>query len=99
VAAKALGLSNKSDSGGVALDLNSADSLRAEVQSMQQRLGAEGFSIEQMVTAPDSLELIVGGVRDPRFGPLVMVGIGGVLRRSSTIGRLVIAPMNAEIAQ
>jgi acyl-CoA synthetase (NDP forming) len=37
----------------------------------------DGFLLEEM--APAGLEVVVGGLRDPQFGPLVMVGLGGVL--------------------
>jgi acyl-CoA synthetase (NDP forming) len=36
----------------------------------------DGFLLEEM--APAGVELVVGGIRDPQFGPLVMVGLGGV---------------------
>ena len=36
----------------------------------------DGFLVEEM--APPGQEIVVGGVRDPQFGPLVMVGLGGV---------------------
>ncbi len=38
----------------------------------------EGYAVERMVPAADAVELIVGCRRDPRFGPLVLVGLGGV---------------------
>jgi acyl-CoA synthetase (NDP forming) len=36
----------------------------------------EGWLIEEM--APSGQEMVVGGLRDPDFGPLVMVGLGGI---------------------
>jgi acyl-CoA synthetase (NDP forming) len=36
----------------------------------------EGYLIEEM--APPGQEMVVGGVRDSQFGPLVMVGLGGI---------------------
>ena len=36
----------------------------------------DGYLIEEM--APAGQEIVVGGVRDPHFGPMVMVGLGGI---------------------
>ena len=38
--------------------------------------GAEGWLIEEM--APWGQEVVIGGYRDPQFGPMVMVGLGGI---------------------
>lgn len=72
---------HKSDVGGVKLHLHSAVEVASAIQGMldDPRIeGAriEGFLIEEM--APAGHELVVGGLRDPQFGPLVMVGLGGI---------------------
>ena len=36
----------------------------------------DGFLIEEM--APRGQEMVIGGLRDPHFGPLVMAGLGGI---------------------
>ncbi len=36
----------------------------------------DSFLIEEM--APPGQEIVIGGLRDPQFGPLVMVGLGGI---------------------
>jgi succinyl-CoA synthetase beta subunit len=72
---------HKSDIGGVAVGLRDV----AEVAAARARMLAgdalravriDGFLIEEM--APAGLELVVGGLRDPWFGPMLMVGLGGV---------------------
>jgi acetate---CoA ligase (ADP-forming) len=78
VVLKALGLLHKSDAGGVALGLRDADDLRAAFTRMAASLGASGYVVEKMVSAPVSAEVLVGCRRDARFGPLVVVGLGGV---------------------
>jgi acyl-CoA synthetase (NDP forming) len=78
VVLKALGLLHKSDAGGVALGLTDATALRTAFSQMSGTLAAEGYVVESMVSAPGAVELIVGCRRDPRFGPLVLVGLGGV---------------------
>ncbi|MFE7119770.1 acetate--CoA ligase family protein [Streptomyces sp. NPDC057654] len=78
VVLKALGLLHKSDSGGVALGLRDEESVRAAHADMARRLDPPGFCVEAMADLGDGVELIVGVQRDPRFGPVAMVGLGGV---------------------
>lgn len=70
------GILHKSDVGGVAVDLRDRASLRAAYDDMAARLGKEAVLVEM---APKGVELIVGGLVDPQFGPIVMIGAGGVL--------------------
>lgn len=79
VVLKAMGLLHKSDLGGVRLGIVDAEQLRAEYASMVQRLQPPAVTIEQMVDTSGGVELIVGVRHDPRFGPVAMVGVGGVL--------------------
>lgn len=68
---------HKSDVGGVRLDLASADEVLTAAQEMAARIpGVEGFLVQAM--APQGIELIVGGKRDPVFGAAIVVGFGGV---------------------
>ena len=78
VVLKALGLVHKSDAGGVALALAGDWELRAAFVRMETALSAGAYVVEQMVSAPTAAEVIVGCRRDPRFGPLVLVGLGGL---------------------
>ncbi len=73
---------HKSDIGGVMLDIKGPDDLRAAFETLMQRArkavaGATiaGVFVQRMI--PPGLDLIAGTVRDPQFGPLVMVGSGG----------------------
>jgi acyl-CoA synthetase (NDP forming) len=72
---------HKSDVGGVRVGLTSSEAIveaMAEMMAVPQIAGArvEGFLVEEM--APAGQEIVVGGVRDPQFGPLIMAGLGGV---------------------
>ncbi len=72
---------HKSDVGGVKVGLKSAAEVESAIQTMMQQPAiasarVDGFLIEEM--APPGQEIVVGGLRDPQFGPLVMVGLGGI---------------------
>ncbi|MFC5821720.1 bifunctional acetate--CoA ligase family protein/GNAT family N-acetyltransferase [Nonomuraea harbinensis] len=77
VALKAVGPVHKSDVGGVRLDLRTEDEVRRAYREMAARLGAEmtGAIVQPMLAG--GVEMIVGGVNYPAFGPLVMAGMGG----------------------
>lgn len=75
------GVVHKSDLGLVRVGLRDEDELAAALEDFagivsRQRLEPEGVILAEL---RHGAEVIVGGVRDPRFGPLVMVGAGGVL--------------------
>ncbi|MEU8589229.1 acetate--CoA ligase family protein [Streptomyces sp. NPDC048664] len=95
---KALHLLHKSDAGGVALGLSGRDELLAAFRDMHGRLGAPSYSLEAMADLADGVELIVGVQRDPRFGPIAMVGLGGVLAESLKDVAFGLAPLSADHA-
>jgi acyl-CoA synthetase (NDP forming) len=69
---------HKTEVGGVHLDLRTADAVRHAFTDMHDRLGDEmgGAVVQQMI--PPGVETIVGVTRDPSFGSLVLLGMGGV---------------------
>jgi acetate---CoA ligase (ADP-forming) len=95
---KALGLAHKSDAGGVVLGLETPDALANACDDMVARLDPPGFSVEEMVPARDGIEMIVGARRDPRFGPVVLVGFGGVLTEALDDSAVDLAPVSRERA-
>ncbi len=76
VVVKALGLTHKTEVGGVRLGLSSTDEVTAVVMEMSEL--SESFLVEKMVEGVVA-ELIVGIARDDQFGPYLLVGAGGVL--------------------
>ena len=95
VVLKALGLLHKSDAGGVALGLADDAAVAAAAADMHDRLAPDGYSVETMVPTEGGVELIVGCRRDPRFGPLVLVGLGGIYAELLHDVRLALAPADA----
>ncbi len=69
------GILHKSDVGGVKLNLNS-ETVAAAYADLKQRLGPR---VIVMPMAGKGVELSFGMTSDPQFGPIVMVGAGGVL--------------------
>ena len=74
---KALGLLHKSDAGGVAVGLASRETLVDAHARLVAKLDPPSFSVEEMADLKGGVELIVGARWDRRFGPTVLVGMGG----------------------
>ena len=78
VALKAVraGLEHKTDGGGLALDRVGAAAAREAFAALVDRLGPGPVVVQRQV--PAGLELMLGAVRDPQFGPVIGVGLGGI---------------------
>ena len=70
------GVAHKTDVGGVSTGLATTEAVRSAYRNCRARLGARCV-VESM--APPGVEMMFGLTRDPHFGPLVVVGAGGVL--------------------
>ena len=74
---------HKSDAGGVLVNLEDAAAVRAGFRRIQENIkaydpAAELSGVLVCRQAPSGVEVIIGGLRDPVFGPTVMAGLGGV---------------------
>lgn len=74
---------HKSDVGGVVVGLKNEKEIEQALNGIKMSISnkaphakIEGFLLEEM--APNGVEVIIGGINDPQFGPAVMFGIGGV---------------------
>ena len=85
------GIQHKSDVGGVALGLADADALRAAYEDIAARLGPH---VVVSPMAPPGVEMAIGIIRDPQFGPLVLVAAGGVLVEVLHDRRLALPPLD-----
>jgi acetyltransferase len=78
-------ITHKTDVGGVALNLLDDAQVRAaydrmisEVIRKSPEAVVESISVQPMLVRPSGIELIVGINKDPVFGPVIMVGLGGI---------------------
>jgi len=69
---------HKTDVGGVALDLSNAEEVGSAARVMADRLNIDRFLIEPMAPKPVA-ELIIGVTRSDVFGPVLVIGAGGIL--------------------
>lgn len=79
--AVAPGLVHKTEAGAVRLRLHDPETVHTAAQEMNERLSAQGHSPSGFVVqkmAKRGVEMLVGVVHDPQFGPVVACGAGGV---------------------
>ena len=70
------GIAHKTDVGGVRLNLKTPEDVAAAWDDLAARLGPRVLVVAM---APEGAELVAGIVADPQFGPMVVVGAGGIL--------------------
>jgi len=92
---------HKREFGGVITGINDSEEASIAVKEMKRTLVEKapkariaGFLLEE--TAPTGIELIIGGLRDPQFGPAVMFGTGGFAVELLKDVSFRIAPLNRE---
>jgi len=98
-------ITHKTDVGGVALNLVDEAAVRRafnEMTASARRLRPDaqilGVTVQRMVTAVHGVELILGVKRDPVFGPVMMVGFGGVAAEVFQDVALELPPLNERLA-
>jgi acetate---CoA ligase (ADP-forming) len=88
---------HRTEAGGVVLGVADDVALSRAVGAIEARVGPGPLLVQEEV--PRGLELLVGGRRDPSFGPTVLVGLGGVLAellRDASVG---LAPLARDAAR
>lgn len=75
VVAKVVGPVHKSDVGGVALNVRSAEHLAMEFDRMMKIEGAKAIMVQKRIKGK---ELFIGAKYEPRFGHIVLCGLGGI---------------------
>jgi len=95
VVLKALGSLHKSEAGGVRLAIAGADQLIEAFREMHARLHAAAFSVEKEAPLALGVELLMGVKRDRHFGPIALVGLGGIHAELFSDLAVAFAPVSA----
>ena len=100
--AQAAALSHKTEAGGVMLNLADEAALRAAWATMQQNVKAaapgvtlDGCLVEKM--SAKGLELMIGAKRDPAWGTVLLLGLGGIWVEA--LGDVRLLPVDADETQ
>ncbi len=83
---------HKTDAGALSLDLRSAEQVEKEFARLM-KIDASGSVLVQAFR-PGRAELIIGGRLDPQFGPVVLLGLGGVYTEVLRDASLRICPVS-----
>src|SRR6478735_7347893 len=99
-------ITHKTDVGGVALELGTEQAVRDAVDLMRDKIctaapGAriDGLAVQPMIKRPHAVELIMGAAEDPVFGPILMVGHGGVAAEVIDDKALALPPLDPVLAE
>ena len=97
---------HKVDIGGVALDLPDAKAVEAAFDRLSgsregkgRNPNIQGVLVQKMITTRDGVELILGAKKDPTFGPVIMVGSGGVATGVTRDRALGLPPINERLTK
>ncbi len=74
-------LAHKTEVGGVVVDIRNDDEAVRQFEALQAKTRQHGLKDAHIVLQPmvkGGVEMALGMVRDPKFGPMVMCGLGGV---------------------
>ncbi|MDA4119025.1 MAG: acetate--CoA ligase family protein [Thaumarchaeota archaeon] len=92
-------LVHKTDVGGVVLDVKNADGVESALTRLKKlagtrKLAFDGILVQEIVK--DGIEVILGGNRDPTFGPVLVFGLGGTYTELLRDYSLVITPVTPD---
>lgn len=99
-------ITHKNEVGGVALNIMNDGEIRAAFQWIVNSVAEhrpdahlEGVTVQPMISAADSFELILGSRKDPVFGPVIILGSGGVAAELLEDFSLGLPPLNERLAR
>lgn len=92
----AVGIAHKTESNGVVLDVADESSLTSAYRDFEKRLGPD---VVVAPMAPPGVEMILGARQDPQFGPLIVIGMGGVLAETVRDVQFALPPFDTVFAR
>ena len=97
---------HKTDHGGVMLDLRTPeqvaqafDRVTASVSDKPDVQRVRGVTVQPMASREDVFEMILGAKKDPTFGPVVMIGMGGIATDIIQDRAVGLPPINEHLAR
>jgi acyl-CoA synthetase (NDP forming) len=90
---------HKTERGGVLLNINNAASLGRAAREMKEKFADIPHELLVQKMARPGTELILGARRDPVFGPVVLVGLGGIFTEIFRDTAIELAPVDVKTAQ
>lgn len=99
-------ITHKNEVGGVVLNIGSDDGVRTAFSLITDSARAArpdanilGVTVQSMATAPDGIELILGNRKDAVFGPVILLGTGGIAAEVLGDFTLGLPPLNELLAR
>ncbi|MEM6285329.1 MAG: GNAT family N-acetyltransferase, partial [Chloroflexota bacterium] len=99
-------ITHKSDVGGVRLNLQNGDEVRAAFEAIERNVAAKyspadfnGVSVQPMIKLDNGYEIIIGSSLDPQFGPVLLFGTGGTLVEVYKDRALGLPPLTTTLAR
>ncbi len=99
-------ITHKSDAGGVRLNINSAQEVRGAYRQLIDQVllkipdaDISGVTVEKMYRSANGLELMIGIMTDPVFGPVISFGSGGTSVEIMGDSAISLPPLNHRLAK
>ena len=99
-------ITHKIDVGGVSLNIDNEDILRANYRNMLEAVSSkvpsakiDGITVQKMIDTSDDVEMILGIKKDKVFGTVMLAGMGGTTAELLNDKRLEFPPLNEQLAR
>jgi acetyltransferase len=89
-------IAHKTEAGGVILNVRTAAEMTDALERIKRIPTTQRGKVLVEEMAGEGVELIVGGVRDPSWGPCVVIGLGGVAAEAMADSAVRLAPLTTQ---